>query len=749
MNWKRIIACMMATTLIIGGTLMDGKTPKVNAANKIVIPETSSDMAKIGATMPYTRYDSKAATLGNGAKIVTSKDFAKNNIASQASEQSYINLPKKGDYAEWQVSTTGAGVTMRFTMPDSSDGMGKDGSLDIYVNGKKMKTVNLTSYYMWQYFQQPSSDNPTGSPKDEPVSGATASFAFDEIHFKLANPLKKGDRIRVQSSGANNLAYGVDFLEIEDVPAEIKKPDNAYSIVDFGADGTDNYDDYGAISKCITQAKKDGKDVYIPAGTYRIGQVWNVNASDIKIIGAGIWYTNIQFTNSGSGRGGISGNVASNVEFCHMYINSNLRSRYNQNANYKCFKDVWTDCYIHDIWEDHFECGFWMADYVSPMEYSDNLLIANCRIRNNFADGVNFCQGTSNATVYNCSIRNNGDDGLAMWNNNYLNAKNEKNNIFCYNTIDFIWRAGAIAIYGGKGHKVYNNYIADTFMASGIHFNTNFDGYKYTENNGMEISNNIIVRSGTASDSWNNALGAIDISGNVKNITFNNTYIYNAQHDAIKISNSPSGIVFNNTTVLGCGIDGQQTSGNNPGAVIKYENKNSTKSIKYNGLTYANCPYEDIIYGSRILSTFDNETNKGNNYKVNIPLGTNKVISTPIVVTPTVVTPTETTTKSKGITVGKTAIKKVVKKNRKTKTAKITLKKIKGVKGYQIKISGNKKFKKSKTITKTVSKNVFKISGKKIAKVKRLYVKARAYKKTGKIVTWGKWSKVKSVKVKK
>ncbi len=724
---------------------METGISKVCASDQVAIPEANAAVEKIGATMPYTRYDSKAATLGNEAKLAVSAKFEKNNIASQASEQSYVRLPKKGAYAQWTVNTGGAGVTMRFTMPDSSDGMGQQGSVDVYVNGKKVQTVELTSYFMWQYFEAPNpSVNPSGSPKDTPVSGATPCFAFDEVHFKLNQPLKKGDTIRIQHSGKDSLEYGVDFLEIEEVPAAIKKPVNAYSIADYGADGSDQYDDYGAISKCITQAKKDGKDVYIPEGTYRIGQVWNINASDIKITGAGVWHTKIQFTSSASGRGGISGNSAKNVEFCHMYINSSLRSRYNQNANYKCFKDVWNQCYIHDVWEEHFECGFWLADYSSPVEYSDGLVIANCRIRNNLADGVNFCQGTSNATVYNCSIRNNGDDGLAMWNNSYLSAKDESNNVFCYNTIDFIWRAGAIAIYGGNGHKVYNNYIADTFMASGIHLNTNFDGYKYTKNTGIEISNNIIVRSGTASDSWNSPLGAIDISGAVKNITFNNTYIYNAQHDAIKISNSPSGIVFNNTSVLGCGVDGQQTSGDNPGAVIKYEYKNTTKCIRYNGLTYANCPYGDVIYGSRIQSTFANEVNRGNDYKVVIPTGINKVISAPV----KGMTPAETTTKPIVCKVGRTVVKKIKKKNRKAKSAKVALKKISGASGYQVKISSNRKFKKAKTITKCFSKYRFEVSGKKLVKAKVLYVKARAFKKNNKVKTWGEWSKVKRVKIK-
>ena len=149
--------------------------------------------------------------------------------------------------------------------------------------------------------------------------------------------------------------------------------------------------------------------------------------------------------------------------------------------------------------------------------------IYNCRIRNNFADGVNFCQGTSDATVYNCSIRNNGDDGLAMWNHDNQGAHDESNNTFAYNTIEFIWRAGGIAIYGGNGHKVYNNYLADMFMASGIHLNDNFRGPKFQATQNISFDNNVLVRCGTNDDSWHEDLAAVDVRGGVRNVTFNNT----------------------------------------------------------------------------------------------------------------------------------------------------------------------------------------------------------------------------------
>lgn len=748
-NFKKCIAYLIAVTMcataISSISLVEGSVLPT-------IPEPSAEVSSIGATMPYTRYDSTAAIIGGGAVLAKSENFAESNIASQASEQSYIRLPGKGAYAQWTMGTSGDGVTMRFTMHDTADGMGQEGSLDIYINDKKAATVDLTSYYMWQYFEEPNTSNPTGSPKDAPVDGATASFAFDETHFKLNTSLKKGDVIKVVSTGKNNLEYGVDFLEIEQVPAKIEKPANAYSITDYGADGTDEYDDYGAIQKCITFAKQDGKDVYIPEGTFRIGQMWKLNASDIKITGAGMWYTNIQFTNPSSGGGGISGAKANNVEFCNMYINSNLRSRYQQNAVYKCFMDIWSGgSYIHDIWEDHFECGFWLADYYfgDGEDYSDGIVIANSRIRNNFADGVNFCQGTSNATVYNCSIRNNGDDGLAMWNNSW-NVKDETNNTFCYNTIDFIWRAGAIAIYGGNGHKIYNNYIADTFMASGIHLNTAFDGYKFTNTTGIDFSNNVMVRCGTTADSWNGSMGAIDISGDVKNVTFNNTYIYDAQHDGITLHDDLKGIVFNNTSIYGTGIDGNTTDSVNNGAAIKYDKINTMKQITYNGLNYANIAYTDLIYGSRILSVFSNEVYYGDNYSYSVPAGTNKVITTPVKVEKPTEEVTTTTAVRKITRPARTKVKSASKKKT-SKKVKLSIKKVKGANGYRVQFSKKKKFtKKNILLTKIVKKAKVTINNKKLKKAKKLYVRVKAYKLNGKKKVWAKkWSKIKRVKIKK
>ena len=103
-------------------------------------------------------------------------------------------------------------------------------------------------------------------------------------------------------------------------------------------------------------------------------------------------------------------------------------------------------------------------------------------------------------------------------------------------------------------------------------------------------------------------------------------------------------------------------------------------------------------------------------------------------------TPDATTQK---ITVKKATIKSA--KNVKKNKIKLTIKKVAGAKGYQVRYATNKKFKKA--VVKTTTKTTYTI--KKLKKKKTYYVQVRAFKKSGKTRVYGKWSNRKRVKITK
>ena len=84
-------------------------------------------------------------------------------------------------------------------------------------------------------------------------------------------------------------------------------------------------------------------------------------------------------------------------------------------------------------------------------------------------------------------------------------------------------------------------------------------------------------------------------------------------------------------------------------------------------------------------------------------------------------------------------------KNKKGRKLVVRWNTVKGAKGYQLQYALSKKFKKKKSIQTKKTKYTIK----KLKKKKTYYIRVRAYKMNGKKKVYGKWSKVKKIKVKK
>ena len=116
--------------------------------------------------------------------------------------------------------------------------------------------------------------------------------------------------------------------------------------------------------------------------------------------------------------------------------------------------------------------------------------------------------------------------------------------------------------------------------------------------------------------------------------------------------------------------------------------------------------------------------------------------------TPSTTQPTtkpSTTKNTETVKPKKTSIKKLSKGKKKFT---VTWAKVRGVKGYQIQYSSNKKFKKNnKSVTVTKQKTT-KATVKKLKSKKKYYVRVRTYKTVNGKKIYSSWSKVKSVKTK-
>ena len=497
--------------IIVGAGLLG-----VIALVPALVPSAVAADEQYGATVPYTRYEAEEASRSDGTTLERSDDLE--STAIEASGQSYVALKDQDSSLDFTATSAANALDLRFTLPDH-----KSGQVQVYINNDLAATLTLSSETAWQYvYKESVYDEPTLAP-----GTAHKRFRFDEVHTLLNGQIQKGDHVRIVKVDQNDTEYGIDFIELEQSAPAIERPEGAVSIADYNSakPGDGVADDAALVAAMDAAVNTSSKKVYIPAGTWEFSRKIGIDHPGLTFQGAGLWYTNIFFTSDQREGGGIVFNEgASNETLTDFAMSSNLKSRFGEDAQYKGFAgSAGANTRVANVWVEHFECGFWMGAYRDHehMTYTDGMVIENSRIRNNFADGVNFVQGTKNSTVRNSSVRGNGDDSLASWASNDLrsqsNSEASKFNSFIGNTIELGWRAGGIGLFGGEGHVVKDNLIVNNFSGAGIRISTVFDGRNFTYNHaGMTITHNKLVRTGTTDDFYGKGRGVIDFEEDLK-----------------------------------------------------------------------------------------------------------------------------------------------------------------------------------------------------------------------------------------
>lgn len=480
-----------------------------------------------GAALPWTTYDeSNHSSIGGGANEL-SPTYYRNAIQAEAQNRSAVLLDSYGAYVGWTLSAAADSFTLRYAVPDTATGGGSDGTISMYVNGAYDSRIDVTSKQAWVYFDVNMNEY------DAPATGRRPAKRYNEARIKFSAALTANDTIEFRRDSGDRLIW-IDLLEAE--LAETIVPAIAsefYDVTSYGAIADDGTDDRAAFLSCISAAQTDSKGVYIPAGTFHLSN--KLELSDIQILGAGIWNTELHFTDAADGKGGING-IGSNITVSDFYMHAPIAER----QNYKALRGYWgTGSRIENIWIDQFAVGAWIADYTGTIEETDGLVIRNCRIRNTFADGINLAKGTKNTLVENCHIRTTGDDSLASWSSDPTQVDICKSNVLRYNTIECTYRAAGIGVFGGQEHIIHHNVVRDVVSGAGMRFNTTFavNGYTFSSTGMVEVYQNSLYRTGTT-NGWGYESGAISLRtrfGDVQNIRFSDITVDEVKDYGIRI----------------------------------------------------------------------------------------------------------------------------------------------------------------------------------------------------------------------
>jgi uncharacterized protein YjdB len=483
---------------------------------------------------PYTRYEAENGT-GNGTSVTS---YAQNNIAYEASGRTCVNLTNNQS-REWTASAAFRGIVVRASGANSQTATsGQNVSAKLYINNVEVATLTFDASYGWKNLQSDNNQNYTG------ISNGNPRMRYDEQRYLHSSSVT--GTIKIVSQG--NLY--LDFIEIEDVPAAIPCPSG-----------------YATWNGSDLQSFLNGNaKVYIPAGTYNISGCIDMGACT-SLVGAGKWHTTLNWTSTGQNNSGLV-SYGKTKELKDFYMNQTAsKSRSN---NHKGINGVWGN--ISDVWVEHFECGAWFGNYNGGYgdANADGMTITNCRFRNNYADGINFCLGTRNSTVSHSNFRNNGDDDMAIWPASDGSRGTCYNNTFEYNTAEHCWFASSCALYGGYGNKWRYIIVRDNYE-TGIRFNNKFAGYGYGDSDNT-ISNIDVIRCGTWGGTYGNDshFGAIDASsdggaGQVKNVKLSCIDIIDAMSEGIWIQNGNN---YANVNFCGITVNGTAKEGtaNDPGS---------------------------------------------------------------------------------------------------------------------------------------------------------------------------------------
>ncbi|MEG3181321.1 glycosyl hydrolase family 28-related protein [Sphingomonas sp. LT1P40] len=475
---KRLALTLLALTLAAFAA------PDIPAPTKATIAATDAAVARgRGAPVPFVEYEAENAVT-NGVQIGPDRRFGQ--LAAEASGRRAVRLDKGSHSIAFTLDRPANAITLRYAIPDAADGSGIDASIGMFVGGKRIASLALTSRHGWFYGRYPF----TNDPKD-----GKAHHFFDHARLLLDRPLPAGTIVTLKLEAEDRTPWAaIDLADFELVPPPRAQPKGSLSLLDFGADPAGMRESGDALRRAVAAAREAGKPLWIPPGNFHVEG--HVHVDRLTIEGAGMWYSVLRGEGLGFyGSAPPTGSTA--VVLRDFAVIGEVTERKDHLALSGIGGSIGGGSVIERLWLQHHKVGLW---FDGPM---DGIRITGLRIFDMTADGLNFHCGVSNAVIEDSFIRGTGDDGLAAWSE----KKPNRNLVFRNNTVIAPVLANGIAIYGGRDITVSGNIVADTLtQGGGIHLGNRFKAVPLAGR--IDIVDNALIRAGSFDPNWKFGVGA-------------------------------------------------------------------------------------------------------------------------------------------------------------------------------------------------------------------------------------------------
>ena len=315
---------------------------------------------------------------------------------------------------------------------------------------------------------------------------------------------------------------------------------------------------FKSLETCISLASASGSGysgVWIPPGRFYARGLLTL-PSAITLQGAGFWYSKFVAVNTSppsavtvngvAGIAGLSGNLVIksqaagssqvNLSGFSMFGNVTERDTVDAVAPFGVHGEFSSTALDH-LWIEHYFIG------LNANASSNAVTISNSRVRNTFADGIDFYGDTSNSSITNCEARSTGDDGVALWAQGTTLATISQNNTVSSSVARLQWYGNGFAIYGGNANTLTSSNAYDILNYPCLQASTQFVSSSLPSSASMSaaISNSNFYRCG--GNGFNNQFGAILLGTDLENInglTLENINIFNPTYKGIEYRTIPS-----------------------------------------------------------------------------------------------------------------------------------------------------------------------------------------------------------------
>ena len=515
------------------------------STNPVVVASASP----AGATVPWITYEAENMT---NTGTVLGPSYVGNDVMSESSGRQCVKLSTNGAFIQFTAVTNANAIVVRYSVPDTANGVGTNYTLSLYTNGIFAAKLPMTSMYSWLYGVY---SNGTPAFGNNPADGSPRNF-YDEVRTNgwSINP---GDVVKLQKDTNDTAAfYDIDLVDLENVPLAIGQPGGSVSIksAPYNAVGDGITDDTTALTNCINA----NASVYLPPGNYKITSLINL-PSNRTIQGAGMWYTTLvgdptQYTNS-SKRVTLNGN-GNNIHLSDLAIVGKLNYRNDNEPNDGIGGSYGTGSTISNMWVEHTKTGAWIMN-------SSGLVVNSCRFRDTIADGINCNVGMRSTTVTNCTARGTGDDCFALWPATFNTQSFTPGlNVIthCTGLASFLANGGAI--YGAVSNTIEDCVFQDMPYDCGILISTTFPvGGNVFSGTTVAQRCDLIRCGGTGVGA---GLQICLQGGGISGVNLNNLNITNSASDGLSIVNgagSFSSAIMSYVNIPNYGLGGSGRNG--------------------------------------------------------------------------------------------------------------------------------------------------------------------------------------------